>query len=424
MEIAVAVLVATIINAIILIVLQKRHDPELYRPVAFAYVGTVSLRYILAVYLWMNHGDPGFSRMFWGDSQTYDSIGAAIAEGWSQNLSLESWTTTMEGKTNKGFIYFVASIYYLFGRNVLLVQFINGIIGSLTAICVLEMGLIIYNKEVAVRAMIFTAFFPQMIFWSSGLYKDPSVMLCIAVHLLATLQLRKTFTNYSLFLYLGSAIGLLFLRFYIFYAVVAASLLGFVFGQFRQHIMGLLTHLTLIAGIVVLLLFTPLGKEALQQQRYFSLSQLQVSRSDLADHRSGYLANADVSTPAGALQVLPTGVVYLLFSPFPWAARSIRQLLAIPDVLVWYLMVPALIRGLFSAVRYRLSKTMPILIFTTSLTLAYGVFQSNAGAAYRQRTQIMMFFFLFVADGMKKTRSKEQPDRENILSLERKGLAV
>jgi hypothetical protein len=43
---------------------------------------------------------------------------------------------------------------------------------------------------------------------------------------------------------------------------------------------------------------------------------------------------------------------------------------------------------------------MPIFVFTTALTLAYGAFLGNAGTAYRQRTQIMMFYFLFVADGL------------------------
>ena len=43
---------------------------------------------------------------------------------------------------------------------------------------------------------------------------------------------------------------------------------------------------------------------------------------------------------------------------------------------------------------------MPILLFTTALTFAYGIFQGNAGGAYRQRTQIVMFYFLFIADGL------------------------
>ena len=75
--------------------------------------------------------------------------------------------------------------------------------------------------------------------------------------------------------------------------------------------------------------------------------------------------------------------------------------------MVWYLLFPALLRGLVSAIRHRLRQTMPILVFTTALTLAYGAFLGNVGTAYRQRTQIMMFYFLFIADGLRKREIKE-----------------
>ena len=41
----------------------------------------------------------------------------------------------------------------------------------------------------------------------------------------------------------------------------------------------------------------------------------------------------------------------------------------------------------------------PILIFTLMLSLAYSVFQGNVGNAYRQRAQLLVFYFIFVAVG-------------------------
>jgi hypothetical protein len=111
-----------------------------------------------------------------------------------------------------------------------------------------------------------------------------------------------------------------------------------------------------------------------------------------------------VSTASGLLKVLPLGVAYLLFAPFPWTVSSFRQLLSLPDILVWYALMPALVRGLRSAIKDRLGQTLPILVFTAALTVAYGAFLGNAGTAYRQRTQVMMFYFLFIADGLKRQR--------------------
>ncbi len=71
-------------------------------------------------------------------------------------------------------------------------------------------------------------------------------------------------------------------------------------------------------------------------------------------------------------------------------------------------MIPFLIVGIFAAVRYRLAQVMPILVFTTALTLAYGAFLGNVGAAYRQRTQVMMFYFLFISDGIERSRERRR----------------
>jgi positive regulator of sigma E activity len=56
----------------------------------------------------------------------------------------------------------------------------------------------------------------------------------------------------------------------------------------------------------------------------------------------------------------------------------------------------------------------PILIFTVMLTLAYSVFQGNVGTAYRQRAQLLVFYFIFVAVGfvLMKEKREEKKQRE------------
>ena len=407
MQVLVAFFVAALINVLVLLALRRRYESDLFRIVALAYVGTVALRYALAVYLWLNHTDPGFSQTFWGDSQTYDTMGAAVAEGWTHGASTNFWAETVQGRVNSGFIYFVACIYYVFGRNVLLMQFINGVIGALTPIVIFEIGLILYDKRVATTAMLFTAFFPQMIFWSSALYKDPAVMLCIAANILCVFHLRRRLSLPWVAIYLLTAGALVWLRFYIFYVVLAAMVAGFFVGHRRGAALGLVTQLLLVTCVLGLLLLTPVGQEALLQSRFLDLEMLQNSRLDLAARGdSGFAAGADVTTVGGLVSMLPVGVTYLLFAPFPWTISNLRQLLALPDVLAWYALTPTLIVGIGLALK-RLRQTMPILVFTTSLTLAYGAFLGNVGTAYRQRTQIMMFYFLFIADGLHRKRHRK-----------------
>jgi uncharacterized integral membrane protein len=68
-------------------------------------------------------------------------------------------------------------------------------------------------------------------------------------------------------------------------------------------------------------------------------------------------------------------------------------------MVVWWLSFPLLVLGLWYSLKHRLRQVSPIIIFTTMLTLAYSLFQGNVGTAYRQRSQLLVFYFIFVAVG-------------------------
>jgi putative Ca2+/H+ antiporter (TMEM165/GDT1 family) len=68
-------------------------------------------------------------------------------------------------------------------------------------------------------------------------------------------------------------------------------------------------------------------------------------------------------------------------------------------MIIWWVSFPMMMLGLWFSMRYKLRIIAPILIFTTLLSLAYSVFQGNVGTAYRQRSQLLVFYFIFVAVG-------------------------
>jgi len=94
------------------------------------------------------------------------------------------------------------------------------------------------------------------------------------------------------------------------------------------------------------------------------------------------------------------GLTYLWFAPFPWAIAGTRQALVLPEMLVWYGLMPDFLGGLVHAIRRQLGDILPILVFAVTLTLAYALMQGNIGTAYRQRSQVTMFFFLFMGVGL------------------------
>jgi hypothetical protein len=168
--------------------------------------------------------------------------------------------------------------------------------------------------------------------------------------------------------------------------------------------------MVLTYGMLGLLLLGALNiavkRETLEQQTtYLTLERLQVTREDQAMWgRSGFGQEYDVSTPTGALATLPVGLVYLLFAPFPWAISGVRQALVVPETLVWYALMPAFVRGAMYGLTRHFRAVLPIVVFAISLTCAYALMQGNVGTAYRQRTQVTMFFFVFMAVGIVEKR--------------------
>jgi hypothetical protein len=209
-------------------------------------------------------------------------------------------------------------------------------------------------------------------------------------------------------LYVLACLVLMTLRFYVFYIVAAATLGTFLFAQRRGFFGGLMAQVLLLGAFLGTLVLAVRAETLEQHTEYFDLDRVQLTRSDLAHAGSGFAQGVDVSSPGGAILALPVGLVYLLFAPFPWAISGLRQALTLPETLVWYSLMPALARGLIHTVRWKLREALPILVFAGLLTGAYAIFQGNVGTAYRQRTQVSMFYFMFMGVGREERRKRRQ----------------
>jgi 4-amino-4-deoxy-L-arabinose transferase-like glycosyltransferase len=404
-----ALLLASTLNMVISAQIRRRLPGEEGHFLARIYLWTVVLRFVLALFLNVYSGESNFADAFWGDSAQYDHGGFLLSEYWRGevlvNPSVESRVSGWD------FYYVVAALYYVFGRNQLLVQFLNGTVGALTVVVIYAIAKDLFDVAVAQWSARFMAFFPQMLFWSGALYKDPAIMLCIALCMYSVLKLRVRFTVTHVALFILPALALMTLRFYVFYFVAFATLGTFVLSQRRGFIGSIFTQGALLGAFLLAFTFAASRESVERQTEYFDLERVQVARADQAKWGlSAFEAQADVSTTSGALSALPKGLLFLLFAPFPWSISGLRQLLTLPETLVWYALWPSLIRGLFMTVRTRLRAALPILVFAASLTCAYAIFQGNVGTAYRQRTQVTMFFFIFMAAGyVQKKQAQKKP---------------
>ena len=354
---------------------------------------------------------------FGGDSFGYDQMGLMIIQGWEgeeayQNVS-ERW-----GHAGWGMGYIVAAVYSLIGRNSLAVQYVNSVIGAasvpVTYLCAQQM---FQNTRVARVSAVCVAFFPSLVLWSSQVLKDGPIVFLLVAAMLATLKLSERLTIKHFILMMTSLLGLLSMRFYIFYMALAASVGAFLIGL--RPPVGVSSVVRQVAIVIALgLSMTYLGvlrTASTQFEAFGNLERVQRSRADLATTESGFGRDVDVSTTEGALQAIPLGMVYLLFAPFPWQLANLRQSITLPEMFIWWSSFPLLVVGIWFTLKYRMRPALPILIFTTMLTLAYSIFQGNVGTAYRQRSQLLVFYFIFIAVGYVLLKERREDRQRRVL---------
>ena len=356
---------------------------------------------------------------FGGDALTYDWLGGAMLETWRSDLpvlpELKQWALA----GGWGMVYLVAGIYAVLGRNLLAVQFFNAVVGAATApIVFLCARHIFQNVRVAKVAAVSVAFYPSLVLWSSQGLKDGPIVFLLALSMLATLKLGERLSVRYIVMLLLAMFAILSMRFYIFYMLAAAVCGAFVIGMRPQTTRSLVRQLAIVLVLGMGLTYLGVLRTAGAQYELFgSLEGVQRSRSDLArSANTGFGADVDVSTAAGALSVVPLGMAYLLFAPFPWQLASLRQSITLPEMVAWWAAFPLLVLGVWFTLSYRLRQALPILLFTTMLTLAYSIFQGNVGTAYRQRSQILVFYFIFVAVGAVLLKERQEEGKRALLA--------
>jgi hypothetical protein len=350
---------------------------------------------------------------FGGDANYYDQMGNRIMEVWFGYKSAEdafSQEALRIGGPGWGLNYFAAIIYSVIGRNILAAQFVCATIGAVTPVMVFECARKIFdNKQVAKKAALLVAIFPAMVLWSAQLSKDGLIIFFLLVIMTMILKLQESIKAPYLVAVIFSLIGILSLRFYIFFMVVVAIVGSFVIGSADTR-QSIITRIVLVAAIGLGLTYLGASNTANQDfEKYANLERLQNAREGLAKvGDSGYGQDLDVSTTSGAISVLPVGFVYLMFAPFPWESGNFRQTITLPEVLIWWSLMPLMISGIIFTLRHKLRNSVAIILFTVLLTLSYSLLQGNVGTAYRQRTQIQVFLFMFIAVGWELRMEKKQ----------------
>lgn len=360
---------------------------------------------------------------FGQDALTYHDLATKMTEVWFGNANTSIFDGSDYFRMNHvgwGMSYIVAGIYSVFGSSLLVAQSIFAVVGAAIAPMIYNCGRTIFNnRRVAKVSALLAALVPSFIIWTGQLLKDGLIVFLLVLAMTMVLRLQKKFDYLSLCLLVISLFGIISLRFYIFYMIAVAVVGIFVVGSSNSPV-SVLRRFAILAILGISLTYLGVIRYAgTEFETYGNLERIQQSRKDLANRAdSGFGSDFDVSTTEGAIMAIPIGLTYLLLAPFPWQMENLRQLMTLPDMLVWWSSIPFMLFGIFYSFRNQLRRSIGILIFTVLLSLAYSIFQGNIGTAYRQRVQIQVFLFIFVGVGY--TLFLERRENSRNVSMEKR----
>jgi hypothetical protein len=333
--------------------------------------------------------------IFAPDTGFYRAMGIDVARYWAgtglRPEILDRWQI--------GYVYLNGAFARLLDDPTWAMVVLNTFVAFWTVILAYLLARACFGVVAARITAVLAAVFPSMVLWSVLNIRDAvTTMVVTAVVLLGVRIYQDAKTRDVVFLLIG-VLALSTLRDYMLVLVLAGLLLGFV-SALRPGRVGS----TLVGGVIVVLILL----FALEQSETLTREQLEAPLRSASSLRQGLQVGAgsafgveySIETPGDAIRYLPVGLAYFLFAPFPWTITSALQAFTLPEVLLWYALVPFLVIGLGGIVRRDSAASMLLIGVLVVTVSSYALVEGNFGTAYRHRAQVMPLFFVFISHGL------------------------
>lgn len=342
------------------------------------------------------------------DASEYDSGALGLVMHW--RLGYPMPTTLTPGKA--GYFYMLASVYWIFGYTPNLGLVVNNALFSIAVIFLASVTTKLKGETATLNTVILAGFLPGFIIWSSQLLRESAVYLCLAISLWSCVSYLLSSRLKYISLAAFALVILLTMRSDVAFLDGAGLIIAIVYNSlFTQKTftqgLGSAAGMLLLASFLVI--FTgSVGYEAIKIVTTANLSTLNTIRQSSSTAASGFLTSANITSVSSAVKYLPFGLIYFLAGPFPWQIHSIRELPALPDCMLWWILIPFLFKGLkFLRKNYKglqLTFTVPALALSIGLSLII----ANFGTVVRERMQVILILLPVVAIGLTERRKTTQ----------------
>jgi 4-amino-4-deoxy-L-arabinose transferase-like glycosyltransferase len=338
------------------------------------------------------------------DDRAFDVVSWALARLWSGVLDQ---TAKSQDYLINNYTVMMGWVYYLFGHDVVGPKLLNCLFGALTVVATYALAKELGGVRAGAFAGVLALGFPSLVLWSILNLKDALVVLLIALTMLGGLKFsRRPSWRWAIVTIVAFA-ALENLRLYVFFALGWLLWISFFVvnrSPWRRRLaIGIPFALALLSVVFVTNQTQALGLRYLSAKRLEALASSREFGSQMAD--SGILEDGPpISRSADdgytiQLRTAPKVLPYVLWGPFPWLARTRRDLAVIPETLVWYVMQVLIVTAMVGWRRERWREMFLPLAYGAGLTFVFSLIEGNVGTIYRHRAMLLVPAFAMAGLG-------------------------
>jgi len=313
------------------------------------------------------------------------------------------------------YVGLLTGLQVLFGPVPYSVRVLNGLFYLTGALLLFRLTRRVYGKWPAFAALAVVLFLPSFFVWSVSLLKEPLYFLCTATFLTAAsrslrggpARVRMVAAAYAVIALVVMegvrhktfAIGMLG------WGIAAAMMV--VFSRPRRYLplaaVAVAAVLALLAlpGIQQLALDTLAESAKIHAGHVFTLGHgyKLLDESFYYHMQDPNSSTLTLTADQAARYVVRAGVSFLL-TPLPWQAVSIRELVYVPEQLVWYGMLALLPIGIVAGWRRDAATTAMMIGYLMPTSMILALTNGNVGTLVRLRGMVMVILVWISALGL------------------------
>lgn len=353
-------------------------------------------------------------RFFGGDAATYHHTAGQIVDHWNGAGPMPRLPSGRDG-----FYYLLAGLYRVFGTHLPVGLALNATLAAGLIPVVGDSTRRLFGDRAVRYVAPLLLFLPGLFLWTSQLLKEAPILFLIAVAVNCAVRMTESIAPGRIVVFATATALLLAFRGAVGSFVAVGLVAGLILGR-RQVLSGAATGAIVLATMAIVVLAGGVGESGFETVAESNLQQANNVRQGLAAGvPSGFGADVDISTSRSAVRYLPVGLVSFLLGPFPWQVDGVRQLIAVPDVLVWWWLLPSLWVGCRKSLRLIGRRSLLLVLPAVAASVVLALVISNYGTVVREREQIVVILVPLIALGLASKAVTRQAEQAQPVSVAR-----